>query len=121
MDRVLGKIERDTPRFLMTKHGREEICCPIWQVTYIEALRKQTILHRKEQESISSSETLAALEEKLDGEPFFRCHKSILVNLNHIQNIGTTDVIVDGQLLPVSKYRKKEFMQTLANYRGRML
>jgi len=121
LDRVIRKIETNTPRFLTVSHGRDEVCCPIQQVTYIEALHKQTILHRKNQEPIVSSETLASIEDKLAKEPFFRCHKSCLVNLNHIQNISPTDVTVDGQKLPVSKYRKKEFMQTLTNYRGRML
>ncbi|MCD7819767.1 MAG: LytTR family DNA-binding domain-containing protein [Lachnospiraceae bacterium] len=121
LDRVVRRIEVNTPRFLTIKHGRQEICCPIQQITYIEAIRKQTIIHRKSQENIISSETLASLESRLSQEPFFRCHKSCLVNLNHIQNISPTDVTVDGQTVPVSKYRKKEFMHMLANYRGSML
>lgn len=121
MDRVMRKIQTNTPRFLVTKQGKEEICCPIQGITYIEALNKRTIIHRKGQESLIPSETLTALEKKLEGEPFFRCHKAFLVNLNHIQNIAAAEVTVDGARIPVSKYRKKEFMRVLANYRGRML
>lgn len=121
MDRVMRKIQTNMPRFLTTKQGREEVRCPVQGITYVEALNKKTILHRKGQEPLFLSEPLAALEKKLEEEPFFRCHKAFLVNLNHIQNIGASEVIVDGVAIPVSKYRKKEFWEALANYRGRML
>lgn len=120
MDRVVQKIQFVTPRFLMMKQGREEICCPIQQITYMESLSKKTILHRKGQPDMYPAETLAALESRLKEEPFFRCHKSFLVNLNHIQNVSAADVTVDGVQVPVSKHRRREFMQALANYRGKM-
>lgn len=120
MDRIVQKIRIVTPRFLMMKQGREEICCPVQQITYIESLSKKTIVHRKNQPDLYPTETLAALENMLKEEPFFRCHKSFLVNLNYIRNISPTEVLLDGVQVPVSKHRKKEFMQALANYRGRM-
>ncbi len=121
MDRVLRKMDTNAVRFLLTRQGREDVCCPINQITYVESLSKKTILHRKAQEDIQSSETLALLEEKLKEEPFFRCHKSYLVNLNHIQNIEVSDLMVDGQKIPISKHRRKDFLQALANHKGRML
>ena len=121
MDRLMGKLRYFAPRFLMTSYAREPISCQIQQISYIESLNKKTILHMADGQEYFSSEPLYALEEKLRGEAFFRCHNAFLVNLGHVCTVGANELTVSGQTIPVSKYRKKEFLQKLAACRGRML
>ena len=121
MDRVMGKLRFYAPRFLMTSYAKEPISCQIQQISYIESLNKKTILHLADGREYFSSEPLYALEEKLRGEAFFRCHNAFLVNLGHVCTVGANDLTVPGHSIPVSKYRKKEFLQKLAACRGRML
>lgn len=121
MDRLMDKLDRRRARFLMTRRGKETFCCSIGQITYIEALNKKTILHQAGQDIVYSSEPLYALEKKLNAEPFFRCHNAFLINLDYVRAFGADGVTVQDTLIPVSKYRKREFMTALANYRGRML
>ncbi len=121
MDRLMDKLDRRRTRFLMTRQGKETFCCSIGQITYIEALNKKTILHQAGQDIVYSSEPLYALEKKLKAEPFFRCHNAFLINLDYVRSFGADGVTVQDTLIPVSKYRKREFMTALANYRGRML
>jgi DNA-binding LytR/AlgR family response regulator len=121
MDRVMKKIQASRPRFLAVRQGREEIRCPIQQILCIESRNKKTMIHRKDGEPLLVAEPLYALEKKLEGEPFFRCHNAFLVNLDEIRTVSSAEVTVQEMQVPVSKYRKKEFMQCLANYRGRML
>lgn len=106
--------------FLM-KQGKESVYCSIRDIAYVESLNKKTIIHRKEEEPIYCSEPLYVLEERLAAEPFFRCHNAFLINLDYIQSFGADSITVQGDKIPVSKYRKKDFMNALANYRGRML
>ena len=121
MDRLMDRLERRQTRFLMTHQGKETFCCNIREITYIESLNKKTILHQVGRHTLYSSEPLYGLEKKLKSEPFFRCHNAFLVNLDYVRAFGAAGVTVEGTLIPVSKYRKKEFMNTLANYRGGML
>jgi DNA-binding LytR/AlgR family response regulator len=121
MDRVMRKIRADSPRFLVTQQGKETVYCPVQEITYIESLNKKTIIHQKGGAEVLSQEALYALEEKLQQEPFFRCHNAFLVNFRHIRTMHSSEVIVNDVAIPVSKYRKKEFLQALANYQGRML
>ena len=121
MDRVMDKIRFYLPRFLMTSYAKEPISCQIQEISFIESLNKKTIIHLAGGGERYSSEPLYALEEKLKGEPFFRCHNAYLVNLGHVRTVKANEASVPGQTIPISKYRKKEFLQKLAETRGRIL
>lgn len=70
-------------------------------------------------ETLSYYGTLSGLESSLNGKGFFRCHKSYLVNLRHVGKIESSQAVLNnGTVIPVSKYRKKEFMQAFASYMG---
>ncbi len=121
LDRQLGKMRTAAPRFLQTSYAKQPLSLQVQHICFIESLRKKTIIHDIDGGTHYSSEPLYALEEKLSGEPFFRCHNAYLVNLAHVKRMDSTSVYMPADALPLSKYRKKEFMQTLAAYRGRML
>ena len=121
MDRLMAKLDYHQTRFLMTHQGKEVICCNIREIIYIEALNKKTLLHQTNGDIKYSSEPLYALEKKLKEEPFFRCHNAFLVNLDYVRAFNVNNIMVQQTLIPASKYRKREFMTVLANYRGRML
>jgi len=121
MNRVMDKIRFFMPRFLMTSYDKTPILCRIQDISYIESLNKKTIIHLVDGSSNFSSEALYAIEDKLKDEAFFRCHNAFLVNLGHIHTVSGNEALVCGKTIPISKYRKKEFMQTLAKTRGKIL
>ena len=56
------------------------------------------------------------MEEKLEPLHFCRCNKGYLVNLNHVDGIKEGMVKVGGDMLVISRPRKKVFQETLAAY-----
>ena len=59
------------------------------------------------------------LESLLPAGHFFRCHKSYLVNFHHILNVDGADILLSNQQkIPISKHRRKEFMQAFISYIG---
>lgn len=58
------------------------------------------------------------MEARLAVDHFARCNNSFLVNLKYVQGIGQNDVDVNGEMLPISRPRKKDFVETLTNYLG---
>ena len=121
LDRVMEKIAYLTPRFLMTSYAKEPLSFQVQEICYIESLNKKTIIHLCDEQEYYSSEPLYALEEKLSKESFFRCHNGFLVNLGKVLRVSAGEAMVPGASIPISKYRKKEFMQRLADLRGRIL
>ena len=120
MDRLMRRLDRAKERYLLVKQGGQTLRCDMREITYIESLNKKTILHRLSGEPITCSEPLYVLERSLEGG-FFRCHSAFLVNLDHLETLSAGEVVLRGERIPISKYRKKEFLAALANHRGRLM
>ena len=60
-------------------------------------------------------------EKKLKPYYFFRCHKSYIINLKKVTRIEKSNVFIGNILVPVSKYKFKEFKNLLAKALGDIL
>jgi DNA-binding LytR/AlgR family response regulator len=57
--------------------------------------------------------TLSAIEEKLDKNRFIRVHRSYIVNLTKIKDIQGGTLLIDGNVIPISKSHKDEVLQKI--------
>lgn len=91
------------------------------EILYVESFGHNITLRQKHGQALQCSIPLSDLEAKL-GPGFFRCHKSYLVNLMQITRIETDSILLcDGTTLPVSKYRRKDFLVAFARQREGMV
>lgn len=120
MDRLMARLDRRRERFLTVRQGVQTLRINTGEIAYIESLNKKTILHKVSGKTVTCAEALYTLEKTLE-KGFFRCHNAFLVNLDRIEALGTGEITIRGERIPISKYRKKEFLAVLANHRGRML
>lgn len=68
---------------------------------------------------VTGNMQLSYVETELAPYGFFRSHRSYIVNMNHIKKIENEFITVsDGSLVPLSKYRRKEFLCAYAEYMG---
>ena len=83
-----------------------------------EASSNYTYIYLNNTQRIIVSRTLKQLEEALQAHPFFRIHKSHLVNLKTIsgyrKGVNGNITLIDGTELPVSRHIKVEFEKSLA-------
>lgn len=63
---------------------------------------------------------LHELEEKMEGCAFYKCNQCYLVNMKYVSAVQKDEVRVGAEWLKISRPRKKEFLQALANYMGGM-
>ena len=83
------------------------------QILYIEAVDKKTFLYTPGN-VYETDKKLYELEEMLDGKTFFRCSKSVIVNLNKItklkpevtRNILAT--LTNGEVVVISRRNVKQ-------------
>ncbi len=62
--------------------------------------------------------SLKEVEEKLGELSFKRCNNCYLVNLKYVDGVDKDDAIVAGNRLKISRPKKKEFLQAIAEYMG---
>ena len=60
--------------------------------------------------------TIGDAEKELENLPFARCSLSFLVNLKRIDRVSGDTVIIGPHPLPISRNRKKEFLQAFSDY-----
>ena len=84
-------------------------------------MRSHELYIHTEQENIRQWGTLAQYETLLKPLHFIRCNASFLVNLKYVRTVIKDQVEVARDLLPISRTFRKDFLNTLAQYKGRTL
>jgi two-component system, LytTR family, response regulator len=107
----LGKVagaRRDYPRRLLVSGGRKDSFVNVDEIEWIEAADYYSCLHVGAK-SLMMRETIKQLAETLDPEKFVRIHRSVIVNVERVQEIfreGRSEgsvSLTNGQRLKMSK------------------
>ena len=88
--------------------GEETILVALSEIFYIESVDKKTFLYTKDR-VLATEKRLYELEELLDRRDFFRCSKSVIVNLSKISKLKpeiTRNVLAtlsNGEVVVISR------------------
>lgn len=82
------------------------------EILYLEAKGDYVNFHTCDRKVLVHS-TLKKLEEKLPSNQFLKIHRSYIVNLAHISDIGERHVAVDGNDIALSKAKREELIKRL--------
>jgi DNA-binding LytR/AlgR family response regulator len=95
-------------KYIIVKEQGNQIKLDINEITYIEVQKETITIHTLEQ-IYKIKGTMNNIEEEIDCSRFFRCHKSFLVNLEHVKSIKQYIAILENsEEVPISRYRFKE-------------
>ena len=94
----------------MQKISTDELC-------YVEVNGHYLYYHTKD-EVFRQKASMKQIEDRLEGLSFKRCNNCYLVNLKYVSCVNRDDIKVGEDWLKISRPRKKEFLQALANYMG---
>ena len=115
---VIDKLKCRRPFMLQLRSGSQTEIVDSQTILYAEVYGHLTYIvsdEGRQEYTVSLSE----LEEKLKGHGFFRCHKSYLVNLKMVKGIKSSEIeMKNGDLVPLSKYRRSEFVIALGSVLG---
>ena len=111
-ERLERYIRRFDERIIGSSEGQAHTIA-VEQILYIEAVDKKTFLYTPGN-VYETDKKLYELEEMLDGKTFFRCSKSVIVNLNKItklkpevtRNILAT--LTNGEIVVISRRNVKQ-------------
>ena len=86
-------------------------------ILYVEVL-DYNLIYRLKKESISVVGRMCDAEKELAPLGFFKCHRSYLCNLRHVESVTDGGVKIGGTEIPLSRLRKREFVAALTEYLG---
>jgi two-component system, LytTR family, response regulator len=103
---------------IVVKNGSKIKIIPVQEVLYLEAADDYVKIHTTDSYYLKNK-TMAHFEKALDTQQFARCHRSYLVNVQHIARIdpyekdGHLAILKSGAKVPVSKTGYVKLRQVL--------
>lgn len=96
-------------KYLLISNKYNNYKIKVETILYVEVQNKDITIYTLDN-SYNVKMSMNKIEKELKEYSFFRCHKSFLVNINFIENVKQYIAILEnGQEVPVSRYKFKEF------------
>lgn len=115
IERAIARMSNRRRRYISVpiKGGVQKL--DISRIRYVEVRDHELVFHTTS-DRVFSRGTLAEAESQLGVTNFFRCSKCCLVNLEFVDSVQGSDILLDGERLQVSRARKKALMDALNDY-----
>ena len=119
VERVVCKInnafeaKKEKSHNIEIKHNLTTEKIPTSGIKWVEAMGDYVKIITLEKKYLVLS-TMKAFMEKLPENQFLRIHKSFIINLNKVVNYTSSTVNIDGDDLPISRNRKKDFREIIS-------
>lgn len=95
-------------KYIIIKNQGNRIKLDINEITYIEVQKEDITIHTLNK-IYETKGTMNNIEKEINCISFFRCHKSYLLNLEHVKSIKQYVAILENkEEVPVSRYRFKD-------------
>ena len=115
MKQLLLSYNKEEPVFYDPKVSNFRI--PYKTIVYIEYIDRYTYIHLSNHKILKTKYKMYEWLELLKNLYFAQSYKSILINLNYVNEIKKKDVVLeDGFLLPLSKHFHKSFEQKWVDF-----
>ena len=118
MERALRARQDSGGKYIKVKVRSGTVKLDVSTIRYVDVFDHYVCYHTPEGE-VRSKTTMREVMKELEGEAFFQCNKAYLVNLAHVDGITGNDLLIDGEKIPVSRARKKAFMEAMNQYLAR--
>ncbi|MGY5353791.1 LytR/AlgR family response regulator transcription factor [Wenyingzhuangia sp. IMCC45467] len=103
--------EKEQSEFLFVKSEYKQLKINLNDVLYFESMKDYIkIWVKTESKPILTLMSLKSLEEKLSENKFMRVHRSFIVNLNNIEVVERSQIIINKQRITVSEQYKNKFL-----------
>lgn len=114
---VSEKTTAETSPFLLddsifVRHQEKMVKVNINDILYIEADRNYCRIFAKDKQYMLVM-TLKEMGEKLPPQHFLRVHRSFIINVSNVTEIGASDVLIGKVTIPVSTELRKQLLQRI--------
>lgn len=113
--RALKYIKPQEKRYITIALKGYRMKLELEKLCYVEVQDHQLIYSTLDGRYVTKG-AMRDVEAQLRGGPFYRCNRCYVVNLKYVENCLGSDVRVNGDLIQVSRSRRKGFLDALNAY-----
>lgn len=115
MDDIIADTKVEVPHIMITDSVGDDYMIQPKDIRYIEntnSKARDIIIHLYDSQ-INAKSTLKNMEEMIDSPDFFRCSRTLLVNLRHIHYIKNQTVFFDNNLSVEVSQRSRNLLKKM--------
>jgi DNA-binding LytR/AlgR family response regulator len=111
---VIDRVTQDIYDFIYPIRFRNsQVNLQFSDITYIESLNTKCIIHTVTNQKYTQYTKLGEIELQLNDRRFLRCHRSFIVNMDHIRSAGNQFILDSGELVLI---RQRELRDIRSKY-----
>lgn len=111
MQRLWDNYFCETMVILKTK--TETTIVPARKILWAESDDRNTIVNTDDGNKYCLTESIRQFSERLPEKVFIESHKSVFVNIEHIEKINSNSLTIKGNILPVSRRNHKNVLYAI--------
>lgn len=116
LQKAVLKSEKHPQEFIIVSKERQRKKLFLDNIYYFEIIGRTVDIHGADG-IFTYYKQISVLENQLRGKGFFRCHKSYLINLKHVDGYNRQEVLLDnGERIVIAKRRYEEFCKEILEY-----
>ena len=116
LSRSVMKLTQESEEFIIINKERHNKKLLLRDIFYFE-IRGRVVFVHSAGGVFDYYDQISSLEQNLRNKGFFRCHKSFLVNLKHVDTYNREELILDnGEKIIVAKRRYEDFCKDMLKY-----
>ncbi len=116
LQKAAGKAEKRPQEYIIVSRERQKRKLFLDDIFYVEIRGRVIDVHGADS-IFTYYEQIGTLENMLRGKGFFRCHKSYLVNLRHVDGYSRQEAVLEnGEKIVIAKRRYEEFCREILGH-----
>lgn len=121
LDRCIIEISQREEPYICFHNDNGNYKILLKNISYVETYNRNLLIHTNDQNIICYWK-MKELENKISSYGFSRNHSSYITNLFYVESIEKNEVkLSTGERLPISKAKKKTFLEEIAEYWGKLI
>lgn len=117
LKKAVNIVSQHKRHYLLVSADGEDKRVSVDDILYIEVINHRLHIHTAQEEYVLRG-SLQEMEKQLSGLCFARNSHSYMVNLRNVTGLRKDSVLVSGRELPLSRSKRKEFLQALSDCMG---
>ncbi|TAI48186.1 response regulator transcription factor [Flagellimonas allohymeniacidonis] len=100
-------------QFIFVKSDYDNVKVKLEAIKYIQGLKDYLKIHTNSSKPVITLMSFKNMQAKLPSSMFIRVHRSFIVNINQINSIQRSRIVIDDMRIPIGDIYRDEFMRRI--------